>query len=222
MQNKFDTIIFDLDGTLLNTLDDLTYSINAALERCGYPTHTTAEVRRFIGNGAKLLVRRALAPIDEEQAVKTVLAAFNEIYGKNMKNKTAPYDGINAVLARFKQSGIKMAVVSNKPHFAVVPLIEEYFGQYITTAIGVDENTPEKPDPAGALKAVATLGSEKSRTVYMGDSNVDIFTAKNAGLYAVGCSWGFRDRDELLEAGADAVIDSPEQLLELFKISSPN
>ena len=216
MQTRFDTIIFDLDGTLLNTLDDLADSINAALERCGYPTHTTAEVRRFIGNGAKLLVRRALAPVDEEQAVKTVLAAFNEIYGKNMKNKTAPYDGIIDVLKLFKQSGIKMAVVSNKPHFAVVPLIKDYFGQYIGTAIGVDENTPEKPDPAGALKALAALGSEKERTVYMGDSNVDIFTAKNAGLFALGCSWGFRDRDELISAGADAVIDSPADLPRLF------
>ena len=185
MQNNFDAIIFDLDGTLLNTLDDLADSINAALKRCGYPTHTTAEVRRFIGNGAEMLVRRAIAPVDGEDAVKTVLSAFKEIYGKNMKNKTAPYGGINDVLALFKQNGIKMAVVSNKPHFAVVPLIEEYFGRYIGTAIGADENTPEKPDPTGALKALAAIGAEKSRTVYMGDSNVDIFTAKNAGLFAL-------------------------------------
>jgi len=216
MQNRFDTIIFDLDGTLLNTLDDLADSINAALRHCGYPTHTTAEVRRFIGNGAEMLVRRALAPVEDEQAVKTVHASFNEIYGKNMKNKTAPYGGINAVLALFKQNGIKMAVVSNKPHFAVVPLIADYFGQYIGTAIGADENTPEKPDPTGTLKALAALGSERSRTVYMGDSNVDIFTAKNAGLFALGCSWGFRDRDELLQSGADMVIDSPAELPRLF------
>ena len=216
MQNKFDTIIFDLDGTLLNTLDDLTDSINAALLRCGYPTHTTAEVRRFIGNGAEMLVRRALAPVDDDQAVKQVLTVFSDVYGQNMKNKTAPYSGINDVLALFKQNGIKMAVVSNKPHFAVVPLIADYFGQYIGTAIGADENTHEKPDPTGTLKALAALGSAKERTVYMGDSNVDIFTAKNAGLFALGCSWGFRDRDELLAAGADMVIDSPDELPALF------
>ncbi len=216
MQNRFDTIIFDLDGTLLNTLDDLADSINSALERCGYPTHTIAEVRRFIGNGAEMLVRRALAPVEDEQTVKSVLAAFGEIYAQNMKNKTAPYNGINDVLALLKQHGIKMAVVSNKPHFAVVPLIEDYFGQYISTSIGADENTPEKPDPTGTLKALTALGSEKARTVYIGDSNVDVFTAKNAGLFSLSCSWGFRDRGELIEAGADMVIDSPEELLSLF------
>ena len=219
MLNRFDSIIFDLDGTLLNTLDDLADSINAALIRCGYPDHTTEEVRGFIGNGAEMLVKRALSPIEDADAVKTVLAAFSEIYAKNLKNKTAPYYGIEEVLKLFKNSGIKMAVVSNKPHTAVVPLIADYFGEYINTAIGADKDTPEKPDPTGALKALKALGSEKSRTVYMGDSDVDIFTAKNAGLFALGCSWGFRDRDELINAGADKVIDSPFDLPALFGLS---
>lgn len=216
MQKTFDTIIFDLDGTLLNTLDDLADSVNFALGRCGFPLRTRDEVRRFVGNGIDMLIRRAIAPNDEEQSFEQVRAVFKEHYAVNMKNKTRPYDGINGLLKELCDRKIKMAVVSNKHHSAVAPLIADYFGEYIHLAVGVDESTPKKPDPTGALKAVSLLNGNKEHTVYVGDSDVDIQTAKNAGLFSVGCTWGFRDRELLEKNGADVIIDSPAELLKLF------
>lgn len=218
MQNKFDTIIFDLDGTLLNTLDDLADSMNAALARCGLPQRTRDEIRRFVGNGIELLVRRSIAPKNDEATFNAAHAAFSEIYAKNMKNKTRPYDGIYDMLKALSQHGVKMAVVSNKDHSAVVPLIADYFGEYISVAVGADKNTPKKPDPTGALKAMAQLGSDISTTVYMGDSDVDIQTAHNAKMFALGCSWGLREREVLQNAKADMIIDSPSEVLKLFGI----
>ena len=216
MKRRFDAVIFDLDGTLLNTLDDLADSINAALEKYGYPTHSREAVRTFVGSGSEMLVRRALAPVTDEQIVAEVHRSFKEIYQQMMKNKTAPYDGINEVLATLNSNGIKMAVMSNKPHAAVVPLIKDYFGDYIPLAAGADKDTPEKPNPIGTLRVLEKLGTDKNRTVYMGDSDIDIFTAKNAGLFALGCSWGFRDRELLEKSGADLVIDSPYELIALL------
>lgn len=216
MKRRFDAVIFDLDGTLLNTLDDLTDSINAALKKNGFPTHTLEAVKTFIGSGAEMLVRRALAPVTDEQTVKNVHLDFKEIYSQMMKNKTAPYDGINEILATLSSNGIKMAVMSNKPHAAVVPLIKDYFGEYIPLAAGADKDTPEKPNPIGTLRVLEKLGTDKDRTIYMGDSDIDIFTAKNAGLFALGCSWGFRGREVLEKSGADLVIDSPYELLTLI------
>ena len=216
MERRFDAVIFDLDGTLLDTLDDLTDSINAALNKYGLPIHSKEAVRTFIGSGSEMLARRAVAPINDEQLVEKVHTAFRKIYPVMMKNKTAPYSGINEVLETLGQNGIKMAVMSNKPHDAVVPLIKDYFGDRIPLAAGADKDTPEKPNPVGTLRVLEKLGTEKSRTVYMGDSDIDIFTAKNAGLFALGCSWGFRDRDLLEKSGADFVIDSPYELIELL------
>ena len=213
---KFKAIIFDLDGTLLNTLDDLADSVNAALSKFGHPVRTVDEIRSFVGNGVELLIRRALAPVDEPDEIEQVYKAFSAIYSANMKNKTAPYPGINEVLSALKQKDVKMAVVSNKFHKAVVPLIKDYFGEYIPLAIGADENTPKKPDPTGTLKAVELMGVDKETTVYIGDSDVDIITAKNANLFALGCTWGFRDRELLQQSGADMIIDSPEEMLKLF------
>lgn len=216
MRKNFDTIVFDLDGTLLNTLDDLADSVNFALERCGFPLRTRDEVRRFVGNGIDMLIRRAIAPKEDEESFERVRGVFKEHYAVNMKNKTRPYDGINELLKELCDRKIKMAVVSNKHHAAVAPLIADYFGEYIHLAVGVDENTPKKPNPAGALKAVSLLESSRETTVYVGDSDVDIQTAKNAGLFSVGCTWGFRDRELLEKNGADVIIDSPAELLKLF------
>ena len=218
MQKIFDTVIFDLDGTLLNTLDDLADSMNMALAKCGFPQHTRDEIRFFVGNGIDMLVKRAMAPRTDDKSFTMLKTAFSEIYAVNMKNKTRPYDGINEVLKALSEHNVKMAVVSNKHHSAVAPLIRDYFGEYIEMAVGVDENTPKKPEPTGTLKAISLLGSTIENTVYIGDSDVDIQTAKNAKVFALGCTWGFRDRALLEENGADMIIDSPDEMLKLFGI----
>ncbi|MBP0981881.1 MAG: HAD-IA family hydrolase [Oscillospiraceae bacterium] len=218
MQKIFDTIIFDLDGTLLNTLDDLADSMNMALAKCGFPQHTRDEIRFFVGNGIDMLVKRAMAPKTDDESFTMLKTAFSEIYAVNMKNKTRPYDGINEVLKALSEHNVKMAVVSNKHHSAVAPLIRDYFGEYIKMAVGVDENTPKKPEPTGTLKAISLLGSTPENTVYIGDSDVDIQTAKNAKVFALGCTWGFRDRALLEENGADMIIDFPDEMLKLFGI----
>jgi len=214
MQKIFDTIIFDLDGTLLNTLDDLADSMNMALAKCGFPQHTREEIRFFVGNGIDMLVKRAMAPKTDDESFTMLKTAFSEIYAVNMKNKTRPYDGINEVLKALSEHNVKMAVVSNKHHSAVAPLIRDYFGEYIEMAVGVDENTPKKPEPTGTLKAISLLGSTPENTVYIGDSDVDIQTAKNAKVRCISVTWGFRDEKFLMENEAGIMINRPLELLE--------
>lgn len=213
----FDTVIFDLDGTLLNSIDDLTDSINNALGQCGFQKHTTKEVQGYVGDGVDMLVRRALPQNADQVDYNAVYSAFIAIYSENMYNKTQPYLGIPELITELCQRGAKMAVVSNKFQDAVTPLIQDYFGDCIPVSVGTDENTPKKPDPSGVLKAMEALGSVRERTIYMGDSDVDILTAKNAGVFSVACTWGLRDRTVLEAAHPDALIDSPIALLPLLE-----
>ncbi|MFV0497512.1 MAG: HAD family hydrolase [Candidatus Fimivivens sp.] len=219
MATYFDTVIFDLDGTLLNSIDDLADSINMALEQCGFLTHTTKEVQRYVGDGVEMLVRRALPHSAVQADYNAVYNAFSTIYAENMYNKTRPYPGILELLAQLSGCGVQMAVVSNKFQAAVTPLIQSYFGDYIGVSVGTDENTPTKPDPSGVLKAMQALGAVRERTVYMGDSDVDIMTAKNAGVFSVACTWGLRDITVLQAAQPDVLIDSPTALLPLLQSS---
>ena len=216
MTTRFDTVIFDLDGTLLNSLDDLTDSINDALARCGFAKHTTKEVKGFVGDGVDMLVRRALPPNADQADYNAVYSAFVNIYSDNMYNKTQPYLGIPELIVELNRRCIKMAVVSNKFQGAVTPLIEDYFGDSISVSVGADENTPKKPDPSGILKAMAQLDSVREHTIYMGDSDVDILTAKNAGVFSVACTWGLRDKNVLEAAHPNAIIDAPLALLHLL------
>ncbi len=216
MLTKFDTVIFDLDGTLLNSIDDLTDSVNEALSRCGFPKHSTQEVKGYVGNGVDTLVRLALPPSADQVDYNAVYKAFINIYAKNMNNKTQPYLGIPELLTELCRRSIKMAVVSNKFQDAVTPLIEDYFGDCIPISVGADENTPKKPDPSGVLRAMEQLGSVRERTIYMGDSDVDVLTARNAGVFSVACSWGLRDKAVLEAARPDALIDTPLALLSLL------
>lgn len=216
MAAYFDTVIFDLDGTLLDSIDDLTDSINNALGRCGFPKYTTKEVQSFVGDGVDMLVRRALPQNADQVDYKAVYNAFITIYSENMYNKTQPYLGIPELIAELCRRGIKMAVVSNKFQGAVTPLMEDYFGECIPVSVGADEDTPKKPDPCGVLKAMEQLGSVREYTIFMGDSDVDILTAKNAGVFSVACTWGLRDRAVLEAAHPDALIDSPLALLPLL------
>ncbi len=218
MTAHFDTVIFDLDGTLLDSIDDLADSINNALGQCGFPKHTTKEIKSFVGDGVDMLVRRALPQNADQVDYNAVRNAFVSIYSENMFNKTQPYLGIPELIGELCQRGIKMAVVSNKFQGAVTTLIEDYFGDCITVSVGADENTPIKPDPSGVLKAMEQLDSKREHTIYMGDSDVDILTARNAGVFSVACTWGFRDRLVLEAAHPDVLIDSPLALLPLLEV----
>ncbi|MBQ2244380.1 MAG: HAD-IA family hydrolase [Oscillospiraceae bacterium] len=199
-------VLFDLDGTLLDTLQDLADSTNAALRAFGYPERTVEEVRRFVGNGAERLIRLA---VPEGADPLPVLEAFRVHYQAHCREKTGPYEGIPVLLAQVAQRW-PVAIVSNKPDSAVKALCQDHFpGIY---ALGESEDCPRKPAPDMVYKAMAALGAE--RCVYVGDSEVDILTAKNAGAVCVSVLWGFRDEETLRDAGATCLCDTPRQVLE--------
>ena len=212
----YDTVIFDLDGTLLNTLDDLTDSVNSALKRHGFPGRTIDEVRRFVGNGVERLMALSVPEGTEEAIYRDCLADFKKHYSGNMRSKTAPYDGIMALLKQLKEAQYKVAVVSNKFDAAVKELCRDYFGAYIDAAIGESPDTARKPAPDIVGKALLELGSAPSAAVYVGDSEVDAETAKNAGLLFIGVTWGFRSREVLERQGVSWIIDRPEELPDII------
>ena len=212
-----DTLIFDLDGTLLNTLDDLTDSVNYALDKMDCPLHTADEVRMMVGNSVIYLIEKALPEGADKHTFEKTLSLFESHYQTNMRNKTAPYDGIINMLESVKSQGYKTAVVSNKPDVFTKQLVSELFGEYISIAIGRSDSMPRKPAPDTVWHALDLLGSKKENAVYIGDSEVDALTAKNAGLPCVGCLWGFRDRETLESAGAEYLISSPRELVDLIK-----
>lgn len=207
-----DTIIFDLDGTLLNTLWDLTEATNYTLKECGYPERSYDEIRHFVGNGVEMLIRRAVPEGTSEDRIQEVLAIFKIYYMHNSRNNTKPYDGIIELLEHLKRKGFKIGVVSNKFDKAVKDLCNNYFFGLIDVVIGESANVPKKPSPIGVLKTIEELGANPDKTVLVGDSEVDIETAKNAGIYSIGVLWGFRDEQTLIDAGADELVDSPERL----------
>ena len=211
------TIIFDLDGTLLNTLEDLKDSTNFTLSRYNYSTRTEDEVRSFVGNGVDKLIERAIPEGASNPQFKECVKTFKEYYSKNMYNKTSPYAGIIDLVAELNKNNYKVAVVSNKFDKAVKELCEKYFNGKIQIAIGESENVRKKPSPDSVLEVINHLGVKKEETVYVGDSEVDIKTARNAELIIVGVTWGFRSRETLINAGADYIIDSPNDLLTLIK-----
>lgn len=206
------TVIFDLDGTLLDTLWDLTDATNYALKECGYPERSYDEIRRFVGNGVEMLIRRAVPQDTSEDRIQEVLAIFKIFYMHNSKNSTKPYDGIIELLESLKKKGFKIGVVSNKFDKAVKKLCNDYFFGLIDIATGESCNVPKKPSPIGVLKTIEELGATPDKSVMIGDSETDIQTAKNAGIVSIGVLWGFRDEKTLVEAGADELVDSPERL----------
>ncbi len=212
-----DTVIFDLDGTLLNTLDDLTDSVNFALGEMGYPLHTADEVRMMVGNSVIYLIEKALPEDADKETFDKTLALFEKHYQTNMRNKTAPYSGVMSMLQKVRAEGYKTAVVSNKPDVFTKQLVSELFGEYISVAIGRSDSMPRKPAPDTVWYVLDLLGSKKENAVYVGDSEVDALTAKNAGMPCIGCLWGFRDRETLEAAGAEYLISSPDELTGLLK-----
>lgn len=213
---RYEAAIFDLDGTLLNTLDDLADSVNHALAACGYPARSREEVRQFVGNGVALLIRRSVpggTPTGEE---KRCLDAFRAHYLTNMRHKTAPYPGIPDLLDRLNAAGCAVAVVSNKFDRAVKELCAGYFGIRVPVAIGESPSVRKKPAPDTVFAALRELDLPASRAVYVGDSDVDIDTARSAGMDCISVSWGFRDVPFLKAHGASRIADSPAQLFELL------
>ena len=209
---KIKAVIFDLDGTLLNTLDDLYLSVNHMLEKFGLPLRSKKEVRNFLGSGVKVLVDKSL-PDSFDGNREECLSVFKEYYDKHESDHTAPYDGIKAVLMKLYEKGVKSAIVSNKYDAAVKRLKEDYFGSLVDFAVGEGNGVRIKPAPDGLEKALAELGVKKQESVYAGDSEVDFLTAKNADMNFIAVSWGFRDRDRLIETGAETIIDKPDELL---------
>jgi len=209
---KYELVIFDLDGTILDTLDDLTDSVNYALEKHGYPTRTKAEIRNFVGDGLLMLVRRAIAPETDEVVIQTVLATQKAYYKVHCADKTKPYEGIMGVLEDLKTAGHKLAVVSNKADYAVQILCEQYFAGIFDMTVGEKETVRKKPAPDSVYAVLDELQVEKENAVYIGDSEVDIETAKNAGLDAVLVTWGFRDTEFLREKGAKTLINDVKEL----------
>lgn len=212
-------VIFDLDGTLLNTLEDLCDSTNFALNKFGYPSRTLEEVRRFVGNGVKLLIERAIPQGADNPDFEECLATFKEHYKNNMYNKTSPYAGVLDMLKELRLKGIQTAVVSNKFDAAVKELCKKYFGDLIQIAIGENEaaGVRKKPAPDSVFKAITDLKLSIENVVYVGDSETDVQTSKNADIHCIGCTWGFRDKSVLIEQGADYIIESPVELPELVK-----
>ena len=213
---KYEAVIFDLDGTLLDTLEDLCDSTNFALSKFAYPERTLKEVRSFVGNGIGNLIERALPGGIENGDYNAVLEEFKRHYAANCNNKTKAYPGIYALLDALKTSGIKMAVVSNKVDSAVKELCEHYFNGYFEVTVGEREGVRRKPSPDSVLAAINILNTKTEHAVYIGDSEVDIETARNSDMDFIAVSWGFRERHQLSAIGNFTIADTAEELLALF------
>ena len=210
-------VLFDLDGTLLNTLDDLAASTNAALAANGMPIRTTDEVRRFVGNGLKKLIERAVPEGADDDMRRAAYASFVEHYSVHERDTTRPYEGVEMVLSALNARGVKCAVISNKIEPSVKALCAEYFGELVQAAVGDAPGRNVKPDPAGVQEAMVRLGVGKETCIYVGDSDVDIYTGHNAGMESIGVTWGFRSEALLREAGADYICHTAQELLALLE-----
>ncbi len=210
----YKAIVFDLDGTLLDTLDDLWTAVNAALLFCGLPLREKEEVRAFVGNGIARLMERATGEVSPETAERA-LSAFKNYYALHCEDNTKPYEGIMELLSACKERGIKTAVVSNKADFAVQRLAKSYFDGLLLAAVGENEEggIRKKPAPDSLFAVMEQLGVTAEETVYVGDSEVDIQTAQNAGVDCISVTWGFKDRAFLLEKGGTRLIDEPWEVL---------
>ena len=213
---KYETLIFDLDGTLLNTISDLAAAVNHALAAFGYPTHTEAAIVRMVGNGVGLLVARALPDGEENPDYPRVLAEFRSYYEAHKADATAPYEGISEMLSRLHAAGCRMGIVSNKLDSAVKALAARFFCDTVRVAIGEKEGVARKPAPDAVAAALSEMGTTAEGAVYIGDSEVDIDTARNAGIPCLSVGWGFRTAEELSAHGADRVCMTPRELCDFL------
>lgn len=211
--------IFDLDGTLLDTLDDLANSANEALESAGLPGHPVDAYRTFVGEGMHVLIGRILPPgRNDEATAARVLEAYREAYGRRWNHLTKPYAGITDLLEALSRMPVKLAVLSNKPQGFTGRCMEHHLpGHPFEVVLGQRDAVPRKPHPAGALEIARTFGIDPAAVVFIGDTKTDMETATAAGMRAVGVSWGFRSVEELKDWGAERVVDHPSELLPLFR-----
>lgn len=209
----YNTYIFDLDGTLLSTLGDLAASCNYALRTNGMPERTIDEVRVFVGNGVKKLMERAVPNGEDNPAFEKTYSDFRKHYMEHNLDTTKPYDGVMDLLKELNSRGKKVAVVSNKFYAATQELCRHFFGNLVQVAIGEREDIRKKPAPDTVIEAMRQLGVTTEGTVYIGDSDVDIETARNSGMPCISVLWGFRDRDFLLQHGATTLVDTPADIL---------
>lgn len=207
-------VIFDLDGTLLNTIEDLSKASNEALKAFGYPQHSVAACKRFVGSGIYKLVARSLPEEKRDpEHILAVKAVFDQYYSTHSQEKTKPYPGILSLLETLQQRGIKCGVVTNKTDDYAKVLIAHYFGERVNRVIGQREGIPTKPDPYSVQEMMAAFKVKREACLYVGDSEVDIETARAAGIYSIGVLWGFRSEEVLLGAGADRIVADTEELL---------
>lgn len=205
-------IVFDLDGTLLNTLDDLADAGNYALSELGFPEHDVEKYKYFVGNGIPKLIERILPSGSSDEVKKMTYDKFSSYYGCHMNDKTRPYSGVLDFLARIKRDNITTVVVTNKSHEFAEVIVQRYFGKLIDRTYGSIEGFPKKPDPYWVNKAISDFHIEKENIIYVGDSGVDMETAVNAGLLACGVTWGFRTKEELIAHGAEVICSSCEEI----------
>ena len=210
-----DTVIFDLDGTLLYTLENLYKSTNYALKKCGYKERTILEVRNFVGNGVQKLIERSIPHGIENPDFEKCLSIFKEHYSSTMGDDARPYDGIIELLDNLNNDGIKCAVISNKYDSAVKELCKKYFGSRILTAIGESPTIRKKPAPDTVLAVIKELGAKNA--VYVGDSEVDIQTAQNAKIPYISVTWGYKDIDFLVQNNAKLLVNNTEELYRAIK-----
>ena len=210
-------ILFDLDGTLLDTLQDLTASTNYALHHFGLPERSLEEVRSFVGNGVRRLMKQAVPPHITDSQFEEIFSVFKDYYFKHCNDYTQPYPHIMTLLQELKRQGIKMGVVSNKWHSAVQELCNQFFPDTISIAIGESEQIPRKPCPEGTLFALQELQCQANEVLYVGDSDIDIMTAKNAEIECISVTWGFRNEDFLKAHNAKILIQQPLELLDMIR-----
>ena len=213
----FRLCIFDLDGTLTDTLDSLTYSVNLTLEEMGYPALERSKCRAFVGNGSRVLIEKALKASGDTtlSRIEEGMEVYDRVFDANCTYHVTPYDGIVELLQALKEKGMKLTVLSNKPHRQAVHVVEEVFGKEMFDWVqGQKDEIPRKPDPAGVFYVAKKLGVDYKECLYVGDSEVDVVTGKNAGVKTIAVTWGFRTKEELMIAGAQYMIDKAEKLQE--------
>ena len=207
------TVIFDLDGTLLNTIDDLAAAGNFVCRKNGWPEHSVEQFKAMVGHGVKNLVTKFVPQaVQTPEVLEQALAQFSDYYGAHSMDLTAAYPGIGALLERLQKAGVRMAVYSNKDHLFTAELMDRFFPGRFALVQGKKEGIPVKPDPTGIRMILETLGAEAEKTLFVGDSSVDIQTGHNAGLKSCGVTWGFRSEQSLMDAGADFLAHTAAEL----------
>lgn len=209
---KYEAILYDMDGTVLDTLDDLTDSVNYALKQFDFPPVSPQRLAGFLGNGAIQLIIRSCPPGTDEETIQKMYDIYTPWYGEHCSVKTAPYEGIIELMQKLRNMGVKQAVISNKPDIAVKPLAEQYFPGLLELAVGDSSAVRRKPAPDTVFAAAREMNVPLERCVYIGDTEVDVETARNAGIDGIAVTWGFRTPEELIAAGATTLVNNTEEL----------